>query len=152
MLFQFNKVRRRFSSITVNTEVIELVDHAKVLGLIISCDLKWSKHGEEVIKKANKRKYFIVQVKRANVPPKDINFYCSCVRPVLEYSCKVFHFALPDCLSNAIEQSQRRITSIILPNLTYEERLQKCNLITLKERRYNACLKLFNQIINDPNH
>ena len=153
LLFQFTRVRSPFPSVVLSSGILELVDHAKVLGLTISHDLKWSKHVAEIIQKANKRKYFITQLKRANVPAKDIiNFYCSCVRPVLEYSCEVFHFALPAYLSDAIEQVQRRITSIICPGIPYRERLQKCNLIPLSERRYNACSKLFNQVVNDPHH
>jgi hypothetical protein len=106
-----------------------------------------------MIKMVNKRKYFIIQPKRAKVPAKEIiNFYCTCIRPVLEYSCEVFHFPLPTYLSDAIEQVQRRVTSIIFPGLLYSERLQKCNLIPLSDRRYKACSKLFNQLINDPHH
>ena len=49
-----------------------------------------------IIKKANKRLCFIVQLKRAKDPEQDIiTFYVTCVRPVLEYSCQAFHFALP---------------------------------------------------------
>ena len=153
LLFQFTTVRSPFPSVVLSSGILELVDHAKVLGLTISNDLKWSKHVAEMIKKVNKRKYFIIQLKRAKVPAKEIiNFYCTCVRPVLEYSCEVFHFALPTYLSDAIEQVQRRVTSIIFPGLPYSERLQKCNLIPLSDRPYKACSKLFNQLINDPHH
>ena len=36
--------------------------------------------------------FFIAQLKRAKLPV--INLYCTCVRPVLEYSCEAIHFAL----------------------------------------------------------
>ncbi len=153
LLFQFTTVRSPFPSVVLSSGTLELVEQAKVLGLTISNDLKWSKHVAEMINKVNKRIYFIIQLKRAKVPAKDIiNFYCTCVRPVLEYSCEVFHFALSTYLSDAIEQVQRRITSIIYPGLPYPERLQKCNLIPLSDRRYKACSKLFNQLINKPHH
>ena len=109
LLFQFKRVRSAFPSVVLRSGILEL---AKVLGLTISIDLKWSKHVADIIKKANKRKYFIIQHKRAKVPPKEIiHFYCTCVGPVLEYSCEVFNFALPDYLSDAIERVQRRVTS-----------------------------------------
>ena len=83
-----------------------------ILGRTITDDLKWTKQVTETIKKSNKRIYFIVQLKRAQVPLKEITtFYCSCVRPVLEYSSEVLHFALPVYLSEAIERVQRRVTS-----------------------------------------
>ena len=68
------------------------------------------------IKKANKRLYFIVLLKRANVPLSDIvNFYCTVIRPVLEYCAPVFHHALPQYLSDDIERVQKRALSIICP-------------------------------------
>ena len=127
--------------------------YAKILGLTITDDLKWTKHVTEIIKKANKRIYFVVQLKRAKVPPKEIiTFYCSCVRPVLEYSSEVYHFALPVYLSNAIERVQRRVTSIIFPGIPYGERLERANLTTLHERRRQACGKIFSEISNNPTH
>ena len=71
-----------------------------------------------IIKKANKRLYFIVQLKRAKVPERDIiTFYVTCVRPVLEYSCQAFHFALLAYLSDAIGQVQKHVLAIIYPNI-----------------------------------
>ena len=107
LLFQFKRVRSPFPSVFLSSGILELVGRAKDLGLIISIDLKWTKHVAEIIKKAKKRKYFVIQLKRAKVPTKEIiNFYCTCVRPVLECSSEVFHFALPDYLSDAIKQVQ----------------------------------------------
>ena len=112
LLFQFKRVRSAFPCVVLRSGILELVELAKVLGLTISIDLKWSKHVADIIKKANKRKYFIIQHKRAKVPLKEmIHFYCTCVGPVLEYSCEVFNFALPDYLSDVIERAQRRVTS-----------------------------------------
>ena len=111
----------------------EVVTHARILGdqgLTISSGLKWNKHIlitititiTITIKKANKRFYIIVQLKRAKVPTTDIlNFYCACIRQVLEYCCQVYHYGLPCYLSNAIERVQKRVMSIIYPNLSYDD-------------------------------
>ena len=57
------------------------VGSVKILGVTISSDLKWNEHISECIKKANKRLYFIVLLKRANVPLSDIvHFYCTVIR------------------------------------------------------------------------
>ena len=74
----------------------------------------------------------------------------NCGKPILEYACEVFHFALPKYLSNSIERVQRRITSIIFPGLSQSERLEKANLTLFSDRRRHACLKLFNQITKGP--
>ena len=62
LLFQFKRVRSAFPSVVLCSGILEL---AKVLGLTISIDLKWSTHVADNIKKANKRKYFIIQHKSA---------------------------------------------------------------------------------------
>ena len=90
--------------------------------LFHSSDLKWIKHNLNNIKKANKRFCFIVQLKRAKLLTADIlNFYCACIRQVLEYCCQVYHYGLPCYLSNAIERVQKRVMSIIYPNLSYDD-------------------------------
>ena len=153
LLIQFQKERAPFPGVQLNSECPELVRHAKIPGLTITDDLKWTKHVTEIIKKANQRIYSVVQLKRAKVPPKEIiTFYCSCVRPVLEYSSEVYHFAPPVYLSDAIERVQRRVTSIIFPGISYGERLQRANLTTLHECRRQACGKVFREISNNPTH
>ena len=153
LLFQFHRNRIPFDKINLSTGCPNLVRQAKILGVTVRDDLRWSTHIFNIIKKANKQVFFIVQLKRARIPAKEIvNFYCCCVRPVLEYACEVFHFALPKYLSDNIERIQRRITSIIFPGLPYSERLEKANLTLLSDRRRHACLKLFNQITKDPAH
>ena len=108
LLIYFGKTTDPFSRVSINSGQLDLVDHARMLGLTVSNDLKWNEHVSIIIKKANKRRYFIVQLKRAKVALADIvTFYCICVRPVLEYSCQVYHYALPVYLSDAIERVQR---------------------------------------------
>ena len=46
----------------------------KLLGVIISDDLKWNAHAEYVIAKAAKRLYALRLLKRAGVMPKDIPY------------------------------------------------------------------------------
>ena len=53
LLIQFQKERAPFPGVQVNSEWPELVRHAKILGLTITDDLKWTKHVTEIIKKAN---------------------------------------------------------------------------------------------------
>ena len=42
-----------------------------------------------------------------------VTFYVSCVRPVTEYACTVFHNGLPKYLSDDLEQLQKRALRII---------------------------------------
>ncbi|KXJ18534.1 5-hydroxytryptamine receptor 4 [Exaiptasia diaphana] len=86
LIIDFKKNSHNFSPLEVEVKELPVVDRAKILGATISKDLKWNDHIAECIKKANKRLYFIVLLKRVRVPANDIvNFYCSTIRPVLEY-------------------------------------------------------------------
>ena len=65
----------------VGRKELEVVDSVKLLGVTISSSLSWNAHIDEVIKKANKRLYFLAQPKRARVPPNDqVLFYTACIR------------------------------------------------------------------------
>ena len=46
---------------------LEVVDHAKLLGVTITSNLSWNTHVSEMVEKASKRLYFLRQLKRAYV-------------------------------------------------------------------------------------
>ena len=113
----------------------------------MSSDLKWNTHI------VDKRLYFIVLLKRARVPLNDIvNFYCTTIRPVLEYCAPVFHHALPAYLNEDIERIQKRALSIISPAMSYRECLDSLGLPTLYDRRNGLCRQLFDSITINPGH
>jgi len=119
------------------------------------CGIDWSlvelvNNCEETIKKATKRLYFLVLLKRAGVRYNDIiNFYCTVIRPVLEYCSPIFHHSLPDYLSDDLERVQKRALSIIAPDKSYKHCLDSFGLRTLRDRRNEQCVKLFNSISSD---
>jgi hypothetical protein len=70
--------------IFINHKEIEVVSYAKTLGLTVSNDFKWKMHIDNIISKASKRLHLITQLKRAQVPVKDlIQIYCACIRSTL---------------------------------------------------------------------
>ena len=92
-------------------------------------------------------------MKRAKVPDREIvNFYTTCIRPILEHASTVFHYSLPKYLSDEMERVQMRALRFVYPSMHYNEALIESGLETLCARRYAACLKLFNVILDDPNH
>ena len=109
----------------------------------MSADLKWTTHIDHVCSKASKRLFAIRILKRNGAEQRDLrNFYCSFIRPVLEYACPVWHFSLPGFLSDQLEQIQRRVIRIINPNLSCKDGLNELNLPTLADRR-DFCVKDF---------
>ena len=102
---------------------------AKVLGLPLSSNLKWNNHVDEIVKKSRKRLYCLSQLKRSGLkPPELIQFYRTCICPITEYACPVFHDCLPVYLSKDIESIQRCTMRISFPSLSYKEALDKAGL------------------------
>ena len=113
-----------------------------------SVDLKWNAHVDEIVKKVNKRLYFLRQLKRAQVKSKElVLFYLTCIRSVMEYACALFHSSLPQYLSVDLERCQKRALRIMFPDKEYDEALACTGLISLHERRENIANKLFSNAL-----
>ena len=64
------------------------------MDVIITSDLSWNEHINETVKKASKRLYFLVQLKRAKLPCRDlVLFYATCIRSIL-FMQRQFSFML----------------------------------------------------------
>ena len=106
-----------------------------------------------ITKKAAKRTYFLVQLKRAHVPPKDLcPFYTACLRSLINYAAQGFHYSLPEYLHQELERIQERSMRIICPGMQYEQALAIMNLPTVKDHHENMCTATFRNIMNDPQH
>ena len=79
-------------------------------------------------------------------------FYTTCIPPVLEYACPVFHNSLPQYLSNEMERLHKRALQIIQPDLSYAEALVALDIRSLYERRQALSKALFDQIVRDQSH
>ena len=115
---------------------LENIDEEKDLGIIISKDLKWSKHCLHAYTKANK----VLGMMNRTICSKDHRIltclYKSLVRPHLEYCSPAWSpYYKKD--KQMLEKVQHRFTRMIpgLKNLDYEERLRNLGLWSLEERR-----------------
>ena len=94
----------------VNNQTLEVVNTIKLLGVYLSSDLKWTTHVRHISSKASKRLYaFRISIlKRNSVQPSDLKTaYRSFIRPVLEYTCPVWHTSLPKFLIDELEHIHR---------------------------------------------
>ena len=91
---------------------------------MINSNLTWNDHIEELVKKASRKHYFLVQLKRAQVPSDDlVEYHCTCIRSSLDYACPVFHHALPKYLQVELEGVKKRALSCISPGTSYNDAL-----------------------------
>ena len=110
----------------------------KDLGVIVSCDLSWSKHVKVIVHKANK---VLRLVKRTiGSRNKDIfsTLYKTLIRPILEYACPVWApYPVKDI--HAIENVQKRASRIALgqrrQEMVYEDRCKILKWNPLELRR-----------------
>ena len=121
------------------------------LGVTINSSLTWNNHIEDLVKKAFHKLYFLVQLKRAQIPPKHlVAYYCACNRSTLDYACPLFHHALPKCLQLDLERVQKRALSRIFPRFPYCEALKLAQIEALRDHQNHLTKKLFHSVVNDP--
>jgi hypothetical protein len=125
-----------------------------ILGLLVTQDVKWNAHVDKITTKlAAKRLYLMKQLKRSGLSDNDFKcYYIASVRSILEYACQVFHYGLPEYLSDQIERIQKKALRIICPDLSYSEAIEELDMETLKTRRKGLCTKVFKSIVNDKHH
>ena len=83
------------TNISLKGEVVEIVDYAKLLGVIVSSDLKWEKNTNHIIKNANKMmKMLHIASKFTRNQVHLENIYKTFVRSRLEYASTLWHSSL----------------------------------------------------------
>ena len=61
----FSRSQSTVDHITINDKQIEVVSSAKLLGVVVSDNLRWNAHVDSICKKAATRLYFLKQLRRA---------------------------------------------------------------------------------------
>ena len=116
----------------------------KLLGVIVTNDLKWHKNTKHVVKKSWARIQLLKKVAEFGASTSDkLTIYKTFVRSALEQSCTVWHSSLTKGNEREIERVQKAAVRLITnqTNKTYKEQLEIINIETLKKRRKKLCLK-----------
>ena len=149
----FARNKAQLAPIVVDNKELHCVDSAKLLGVTISNNLTWNEHIDQAIKKASKRMYFLIQLRRAKVPRNEIIlFYASCIGSVLTYPSPVFFYALPMYLKKDLERVEKRALATICPGLTHKDALELSNIVSINDYIAGLCNKTFTSIVNDETH
>jgi len=123
---------------------VDRVATFELLGVFVSCDLKWSEHVDAVVSKAASHLHFLKQLKRAGAPIRDfLHFYISVLRPILEYACPVWHSSLTASQSNVLESVQKRAISMIYSGADYDTSLIVAGIDSLRDRREKLTARFF---------
>ena len=144
MIFNFTDDYKFTTTLTLDSANLEVVNQAKLLGVIISDDLKWDKNTEYLVKKANSRMELLRKVAEFSTSIDDKkNIYVLYIRSILEQSSVVWHSSLTKEISDDLGRVQKAAVRIILGTRfeNYEDALIKVNLESLEVRREELCKK-----------
>ena len=144
MIFNFTDNHQFATRLYLEQTLLENVSETKLLGTIVSSDLKWSKNTEMLVKKAYQRMQILHKLKSFNVADQDlVIIYTLYIRSILEQSCQVWHYSLSDEDTRNLERVQKVACSIILGHQYsgYHHALSTLKLQSLYERREKLCLK-----------
>ena len=72
MVFNFSKNNQFTTRLQVNNQPIEVIEHTKLLGTIVSNDLKWDLNIKNIVSKANARMQLLRKVAEFGAPIEDL--------------------------------------------------------------------------------
>ena len=145
MIFNFTKKHKFTTDLTLKNQKIEIVNQAKLLGLILTDDLKWEQNTNYLVKDANRR---MVMLRAASKFTSDKHvlkqIYYSRIRCKLEQSAAVWSSSLTKKNSDDLERVQKSAVRIIFgkPYESYSQTLKDLDIMRLSERREVIVLNL----------
>ena len=127
---------------------LQVINQTRLLGVVLSSDLKWSANTDFICTKAIKKMWTLRRMKLLDVEPLLIlDVYEKEIRSVLELAVPAWHSGLTLRQSSDIERVQRIALNIILSDITtgkseysYDMALVVLDLEPLSERREKLCM------------
>ena len=93
MIFNFTLDYQFATRLYIEDQLLETVRETKLLGTIISSDLKWHSNSEMIVKKGYQRMLILHKLYSFNVTDSGlVNIYILYLRSVLEHSYQVWHY------------------------------------------------------------
>ena len=88
--------------------MLGVVSEAKILGIIVSDNLRWSAHVEYMTSRARKKIWTLRRLKILNLDTHLLrDFYCKEIRSLLEFGVAVRHSGITCKMSDEIERIQK---------------------------------------------
>ena len=138
MLFNAAKKFDFQPNLVIDDVKLEVVEQMKLLGVVITSDLKWDQNTDYITKKAFSRLWLLRRLKKLGASRAALlDIYVKNVRSVVEYSSVVWGSSLTLKNTEQIERVQRAVFAIILGKqyVSYQEACAELNMETLSLRR-----------------
>ena len=151
IIFNFSDTKF-MTRLALKGESIEVINSTKLLGTIVSNNLKWDLNTKDLVKRANQRMEILRKVAGFCDSKKDLKeIYILFVRSILEQSAVVWHSGITDEDRESLERVQKSALRIILGHNynSYQNALNKMDLQTLEERRESLCLNFARKCVQN---
>ena len=138
MLFNTAKKFDFKPELQIDQVKLEVVEQFKLLGVVITSDLKWDENTDYITKKAFSRLWLLRRLKKLGASRKALlDIYMKNVRSVLEFSAVVWNSSLTLKNIAQIERVQKAVFAIILDKKykSYFEACSELKMATLCQRR-----------------
>ena len=122
--------------------LINCQTETKLVGVMVSHNLRWAKNTEYICSKARKKLWILSRLDKLGLNESILfDVYTKEIRSVLELAVPVWHSGLTRTQSNDIERIQKLAFKLILKEnyLTYNSACKKLATQTLQERRVKLC-------------
>ena len=136
-------------------ELIEVVEEIKLLGVMITSDLKWHMNTEYITHKGFARLWMLRRLKQLGASTAELlDVYNKQVRSVLEFGAVVWTAGLTEENRKQIERVQKSAFAIILGRnyQSYENALEILRMETLAKRRESLALKFAKKTAKHDKH
>jgi hypothetical protein len=155
MMFNNCKSIDFLPTFSIDGHEIDLVEEMKILGVVITSDMKFSANTEYMVLRAFKRIWMLRRLKNLGAKEEQLlDVYIKQVRSVLELAAPVWHSSLTIDDKLKIERVQRAALQIIFGS-DYESYSAACieaDLLTLDVRRQKLCKKFTFKALRHPKH
>ena len=133
---------------------LETMSETRLLGVIVSQDLKWSKNTDFICSKARRKLWILRRMQLLELTRAELfDVYRKEVRSILEFAVPVWHSSLTRKQRSEIEAVQKLAFKIIL-GTSYRQYSDACALLdtqTLEQRRTEICLRFAKKNLESEN-
>ena len=143
IIFNFTENFQFTTRLKLKGEPIEVIEKTRLLGTIITKDLKWDLNISTIVRKANARMELLRRVAGFGTPAEDLKeIYILFIRSILEQSATVWHSSLTQENKDDLERVQKTALKVILQDnyKGYKNSLARLDIETLENRRIELCL------------
>ena len=129
-------------TVKLNGELLEVVEKMRLVGLIVSDDLKWKENTDSIRKRAYQKLWIIRRLRQLGAETNILLLiYYRHVRSILEFAVPVWNGGITKNEEKKIEAVQKVALCVIFgKGMSYKEMCNKYKIEKLTTRRKKLCL------------